>query len=128
MRKILRRRNARLFAQRREPTPLAPHHIAQQRSSEAKMAAFDCLPREIRVVLAGLSQEPVDCQPILDFYYRLRQRGLPIPVIAQALADELSQAEHSAISAVSERYRARFGIDLPHVAAGASVLRPALTR
>lgn len=94
-------------------------------SAEMKMASFDALPAQVRQVLANFAIEPADCEPILDLYYRLRQRGLAVASIAEVLAAEMAEAEQRAIEDANRRYQSRYGRDLPHIAAGASVLRAA---
>ena len=128
MPKAHRRRASRPGGAYRIPNYVTERQRQLKRSAEIKMAPFDSLPAQVRQVIANFAIEPADCEPILDLYYRLRQRGLAVATIAELLAAEMATAEQRAIEDANRRYQSRYGRDLPHIAAGASVLRAAQTR
>lgn len=128
MPKAYRRRALRPGGAHRIPNYVTERQRQLKRSAEIKMASFDSLPAQLRQVIANFAIEPADCEPILDLYYKLRQRGLAVPTIAELLAAEMAEAEQRAIEDANRRHRSRYGRDLPHIAAGVSVLRAAQTR
>ena len=127
MRRSRLRRVARVGGLPRNPSIITPRHMELKRSAEMKMSAFDALPEKIRKVLANFALEPADCEPILDLYYRLRQRGLSADMIADAIAAQMLEVEQQAIANANTRHRARYGADLPHIAANATPMRSART-
>jgi len=127
MRRSRPRRVARVGGLPRNPDIITARHWQLQRSAEIKMSAFDALPKKIREVLADFALEPADCQPILNLYYKLRQHGLSTDTIAEAISAQMLEAEQQAIASANTDHRARYGADLPHIAANATPMRSART-
>lgn len=111
---------------------LRPDRVTQYQArfkhcAEVKMQAFDRLPREVRAVIASAPFDVLDCSPLLVACDRLRYAGFTAGQIALCLELELIQTQNAALAAVNNDHRRRYGADLPHIAAGATLLRASAT-
>lgn len=82
----------------------------------------DAMPQWLRrMAWEGLS--PFDIREGLKYYQRARMAGASERAAREYAAEIYGMAEAAEVQALDQDYRRRFGVPLPHVAAGATILR-----
>jgi hypothetical protein len=85
------------------------------------MAAFDRFPAPVRRALAAGAFDTRAEQLHRDLALLLF--SIPADVLAQALVANLAETEERTLARANREFWNRFGRDLPHVAARATILR-----
>jgi exoribonuclease II len=87
------------------------------------MWAYDNLPAPLRREVARAAIAP-NTQEIREKLYALAQRlRMSERDVAELMVAAMPEAEIEKIQQFAADYRQRYGVELPHVAAGATVLR-----
>jgi hypothetical protein len=106
-----------------------PSRLRQQALlAQVKMATFDALPREVRAVIAEAPFDVLDCAPLVALCERLRLLGFTAGQMAHFLQSEMLKTQNAVLAADNHNHRRLYGVDLPHIAAGATLLRVGAAR
>lgn len=96
----------------------------RQQAAQIEMWAFDQMPPRLRSEVAG-SALGLNAQNLVSDMRALGPRyGLSEAEMARFMVGHLAELENEKIAAFARAYQARYRAPFPHVAAGASVLRP----
>jgi hypothetical protein len=76
----------------------------------------------VRSVLADAPFDVLDCTHLPPLCARLRLQGFTNTMIAQLLLGELLKEQNAALWRDNYHYRRRYGADLPHIAAAATMM------
>lgn len=115
------RRSGAVVAPASSPAPRPAREPPPNEGCRREMAAFDAFPAPVRHMLAHAAFDVRAAELHRDIAHILL--SLPGEVIADFLVQNLAQVEERTLARANWEFWVNHGRDLPHVAAGATILR-----